>query len=412
MAKREFPKSATNILAPKFEYIPDELKTRPFWCCWKEIKKPTRIKSGQLANGSINVPSDWLTFDQSVQIYVVHSGWGIGMLLNGDGLITIDIDGCVHNGEPSPESLAVMREHGVGYVEFSPSGTGLHGYGLADLSQVKKTRFTLCGVNVEIYSHSRFMTVTGHVLWNSGITELPLLVEALQPYATEEPEDKEDKEDKEDIECHSSVSSCSSGSSVAIIQIAGRTHQIPKFAQPTGFGQRNEDLFHFARWIKGIDAKLDKQSRYDCVVQWHRLFVNVIRTKELNESVSDFENAWRNVKKPHGESLKLAISRMDNYEVPDEVAEMGSIAVKLFKLLASVADLNKPQPFFLACITAAQVLDCDVSTVSRRLNDFIHMQIIRTQENHTPRKARRFVMVADKPRVGVPPQTRTRVSRE
>jgi hypothetical protein len=58
------------------------------------------------------------------------------------------------------------------------------------------------------------------------------------------------------------------------------------------------------------------------------------------------------------------------------------------------------------------VLDCDVSTVSRRLNDFIHMKIIRTQENHTPRKARRFVMVADKPRVEVPPQTQTRVSRE
>ena len=122
MTKREFPKSASNIVTPKFEYIPDELKTRPFWCCWKEIKKPTRIKSGQLANGSLNVPSDWLTFDQSVQIYAVHSGWGIGMLLNGDGLITIDIDGCVQNDTPSPESLAVMREHGVGYVEFSPSG--------------------------------------------------------------------------------------------------------------------------------------------------------------------------------------------------------------------------------------------------------------------------------------------------
>ncbi len=121
--------------------------------------------------------------------------------------------------------------------------------------------------------------------------------------------------------------------------------------------------------------------------------------------MADFEHAWRNVKKPHGESLKLAISRMENYDVPTDVTEMGSIAVGLFKLLASVADLNKSEPFFLACGTAAKVLDCDVSTVSRRLNDFIHMEILCVQEGHTPSKARRFVMVVDKPRTGELPQT-------
>ena len=121
--------------------------------------------------------------------------------------------------------------------------------------------------------------------------------------------------------------------------------------------------------------------------------------------MADFEHAWRNVKNPHGETLKLAISRMESYEAPSNVAEMGAVAVRLFKLVASVADLNKPQPFFLACSTAAKVLDCDVSTVSRRLNDFIHMEILCVQEGHTPSKARRFVMVVDKPRTGELPQT-------
>ena len=232
------------------------------------------------------------------------------------------------------------------------------------------------------------MTVTGHVLWNTGITKLPLLVKALHAHATEE------AEDKEDIECNTSVSS---NSSVASIQINGTTFQIPNFAQPKGIGQRNEDLFHLARWIKGIDPTLNKPSRRECVVQWHHLFVNVIGTKEVAESVSDFENAWRNVKSPYGERLKLAINRMDCYEVPADVAEMGSIAVRLFQLIASVADLNKPQPFFLACSTAAKALDCDVSTVSRRLNDLTHMEVIGIQEEHTPRKARRFVMVAESP---------------
>ncbi len=402
MIKQEFPKSVSGVLVPKFEHIPHDLQARPFWCCWRGQKKPTRVRQGRLVNGATNVPSDWLSFEAAVQNFHTYGGWGVGVLLNGDGLVAIDIDGCVHDGEPSPESLAVMRDHGVGYVEFSPSGTGLHGYGFADLRGIKKTRFTLCGIKVEIYSHSRFMTVTGHVVWDSGITELPLLVRALQTYATE---DKEDIEEAEDIECHSSGSSDSSRSSVACIQIAGRTHQIPKFAQPTGFGQRNEDLFQLARWIKGIDSKLDQKGRHDCVAQWHKLFIDVIRTKELCESVADFEHAWRNVKNPHGETLKLAISRMDSYEAPSNVAEMGAVAVRLFKLVASVADLNKPQPFFLACSTAAKALDCDVSTVSRRLNDFIHMEILCVQEGHTPSKARRFVMVVDKPRTGELPQT-------
>ena len=404
MAEHGFPTRRTHILHSDFDRIPQVLRDRPYWCFWREKKIPTRLADGAVQNGSIKAPSDWQTYHEAVERYHAHKGWGIGMLLNGDGLVAIDIDGCVHDGEPSPESLAVMRDHGVGYVEFSPSGTGLHGYGFADLRRIQKTRFTLCDIKVEIYSHSRFMTVTGHVVWDSGITELPLLIRALQTYATEDKEDKEDIEEAEDIECHSSGSSDSSRSSVACIQIAGRTHQIPKFAQPTGFGQRNEDLFQLARWIKGIDSKLDQKGRHDCVAQWHKLFIDVIRTKELCESVADFEHAWRNVKNPHGETLKLAISRMDSYEAPANVADMGSVAVRLFKLVASVADLNKPQPFFLACSTAAKVLDCDVSTVSRRLNDFIHMEILCVQEEHTPSKARRFVMVVDKPRTGELPQ--------
>lgn len=392
MAKREFPKSATNILAPKFEYIPDELKTRPFWCCWKEIKKPTRIKSGQLANGSINVPSDWLTFDQSVQIYVVHSGWGIGMLLNGDGLITIDIDGCVHNGEPSPESLAVMREHGVGYVEFSPSGTGLHGYGLADLSQVKKTRFTLCGVNVEIYSHSRFMTVTGHVLWNTGITELPLLVKALHAYATE------DAEDKEDIECNSSVSS---NSSVASIKIMGTFFSLPRSVIPQGLGERNSDLFSLARFVKGIAPELSKVDRRDCVDQWHRQFLDVIATKEFAESFSDFETAWRKVKHPYGETLARAIHKMHEFEPPDVITEMGKNASKLFRLCMSLSAVHAPEPFFVSCRVAAGITSCNEATVSRRFDDFIELGLLVVVEKHTPNRARRLKLTYAKQAVCV-----------
>ncbi|MDC0112423.1 hypothetical protein OAH95_00730 [Burkholderiaceae bacterium] len=382
MGKSAFPESREAVQAPEFDLIPDVLKARALWCCWKGEKRPTRVAGGRLLTGSIHIPQHWLPFDEAAHNSHTYGGWGIGMLLNGDGLVAIDIDGCVHDGEPSPESLAVMRDHGVGYVEFSPSGTGLHGYGFADLRGIKKTRFTLCGIKVEIYSHSRFMTVTGHVVWDSGITELPLLVRALQTYASE------DKEDIEDMESHSSLSSASS---LASMMIDGESCQLPVCCIPTGYGQRNEAIFEFARFVKGKHPTADKAMRKHYVGKWFADHESRIATKDIGDSYVDFEHAWSRVKYPYGEEWSKAKSLMGGFPVPPEVAEYGQRMCKTYQLCRALESMSPDGVFFVAMKPAGEVLGCDEATVSRHLLLLIEEEVIKIQESHVPnKKARRF----------------------
>jgi hypothetical protein len=385
MTKRPFPTDLADILTPNFDRIPQALKDRPYWCFWRKKKIPTRLEDGMIKNGSINVPSDWLTYHEAVERYHVHKGWGIGMLLSGDGLVTIDIDGCLSDEEASKESLAIMREYGVGYVEVSPSGTGLHGYGLADLRGIKKTRFTLCGTKVEIYSHSRFMTVTGHVVWDSGLTELPLLVEALQTYASEE---KEGKEDIEDMESHSSLSSASS---LASMMIEGKSYQLPVGCIPTGYGQRNEAIFEFARFVKGKHPTADKAMRKQYVGAWFANNVSRIATKDIGDSYVDFEHAWSRVKFPYGEEWSKAKSLMGGFPVPPDLVEYGHRMCKVYQLCRALESLSPSGVFFVALKPAGDALECDEATVSRYLHRLIDNEVIGIEESHVPnRRARRF----------------------
>lgn len=385
MAEHGFPTRRIHILPPDFDRIPQVLKDRPYWCLWREKKIPTRLSDGVIQNGSIRAPSDWQNYHEAVERYHAHKGWGIGMLLNGDGLVAIDIDGCVHEGEPSPESLAVMREHGVGYVEFSPSGTGLHGYGFADLRAIKKTRFNLCGAAVEIYAHSRFMTVTGCVLWDSGIKDVPLLVEALQPYASEE---HEEVEELEDMESHSSLSSASS---LASVMIQGMRYQLPASCVPTGYGQRNAAIFEFARFVKGKHPNADKAMRKQYVGSWFSDHESVVATKDIGDSYVDFEHAWSRVKYPYGEEWSRAKSLMDGFSVPPQVAEYGQRICKTYQLCRALESLSPDGVFFVALKPAGEVLGCDEATVSRYLHRLIDDEVIGIEESHVPnRRARRF----------------------
>jgi primase-polymerase (primpol)-like protein len=67
--------------------------------------------------------------------------------------------------------MTLMDSLGVEYVEYSPSGHGLRGFGYAENLE--------SGVNgiygdlkVELYSNVRFMTVTGHTIEGGPIVPL------------------------------------------------------------------------------------------------------------------------------------------------------------------------------------------------------------------------------------------------
>lgn len=99
-------------------------------------------------------------------------GDGLGFVLNGDGIVCIDLDHCIDSGVLNSEAQVIVDLFPNAYVEVSPSGNGLHIWGLAELESGR--RFQWNGQAVEIYPDGRYMTMTGKVFRNGGLPELDL----------------------------------------------------------------------------------------------------------------------------------------------------------------------------------------------------------------------------------------------
>ena len=117
----------TEVLQPKFELIPNELKVVPRWV--------TSLKKVPYCSGSVNGkassanPNTWSNFDLTQTAYEEGGRDGVGFVFNGDGIVGIDLDHCVVDGQPNEGALEILKQIGCGYVEYSQSGTGLHAFG-------------------------------------------------------------------------------------------------------------------------------------------------------------------------------------------------------------------------------------------------------------------------------------------
>jgi putative DNA primase/helicase len=154
------------LLKPKFENIPQALKARPRWVCWRGVwdekkqkytKQPINSKSGQLASSTD--PATWSTFDQAAEYYLTHPSKvdGIGFVLTEDDpLVGVDVDHCVENGQISQEAAEIISDLST-YTEISPSGTGIRLFLIGKLPAEGRKRG-----NFEAYESARYLTVTGH----------------------------------------------------------------------------------------------------------------------------------------------------------------------------------------------------------------------------------------------------------
>lgn len=145
--------------------IPSELRSLPRWIRHRN-KVPLTIQGN--AASSTN-PLTWTDFTRASQSQV---GDGLGFVLNGDGIICIDLDHCF-DGKPNAAAQALIDSLPKTYIEVSPSGTGLHIWGYANLS--KGRRFDRNGLSVEVYPNGRYLTVTGRALTNAPFQHLDLV---------------------------------------------------------------------------------------------------------------------------------------------------------------------------------------------------------------------------------------------
>jgi primase-polymerase (primpol)-like protein len=146
--------------------VPDELRRLDRWIRHSE-KRPMAIGGWWC---SVTDPSHWGPFTDAV---TSTYGDGVGFVLNGDGIVCLDLDDCVVDGVLSQAARRFVDELPNTYIEFSPSNRGLHvwGYGFMDRGR----RFTVDGLKVEAYPDGRYLTMTGNAL-----TDYPLAVLDLQ----------------------------------------------------------------------------------------------------------------------------------------------------------------------------------------------------------------------------------------
>lgn len=179
------PKSKRLRLFPvdvKFEGIPLELRDFAQWVGWSveergENQKPTKVPvnaRSENENASSTNPATWSTYDEAISRLSTSPSLGLGFVLSADDpFVVIDFDHCrdPETGEIDPEVLIWIERFGS-YAETSVSGTGIHVWVKASLpSGVLGRR----APGIEVYSASRFLTVTGARLQNS-----PLTIEARQ----------------------------------------------------------------------------------------------------------------------------------------------------------------------------------------------------------------------------------------
>ena len=157
----------------RHETIPVELKRYPQWVCWRYVdrgpdRKPDKrpINPHNLHNAGVSWPNTWSNFEHTYMVYLMYRTQmapvgiaGIGFVLTADDpFVGLDLDACLDQGQLLSWAQPLI-EQVPSYTEVSPSGTGLRVLVTSPDFQQNGRRDDL-----EIYSHDRFLTLTGNHL--------------------------------------------------------------------------------------------------------------------------------------------------------------------------------------------------------------------------------------------------------
>jgi primase-polymerase (primpol)-like protein len=150
--------------------LPIDLLNRNRWVRWDRVlrngtwaKVPFTVDAGKASSTN---PATWTSYAAAA---ASTRGEGLGFVL-GDGIGCIDLDHCLIDGALNAPAAAFVGRYPDSFIEVSPSGDGLHIWGLRD--EQPGTRRVVDGLSVETYSAGRYITVTGKVFQPGAL--LPL----------------------------------------------------------------------------------------------------------------------------------------------------------------------------------------------------------------------------------------------
>ena len=162
-----------------FSAIPEEMKKHNCWVCWskdersgKTTKVPKNPKTGGMANATLS--ATWVTFSEAKDYYRCHTDDidGVGYVFTeGNGVVGIDIDHCVEDGEIISDEIHDLVDRCGSYVELSPSGTGIHMYVKGKWKETGGRKNNKIGADmaIEVYPSKRYFTVTGNAFGKAKV---------------------------------------------------------------------------------------------------------------------------------------------------------------------------------------------------------------------------------------------------
>lgn len=140
--------------------VPRSLLSQPRWV--RHYRKRPLTVEGRAA--SVTDPRSWSTFPD---VRTSRAGHGIGFVL-GDGIGCLDFDNVINDdGQLDPRVQTLLESLPATWIEVSPSGKGLHVWGL--LPERAGKVIYRGGVRIERYSAGRYITVTGRRWENSPL---------------------------------------------------------------------------------------------------------------------------------------------------------------------------------------------------------------------------------------------------
>jgi hypothetical protein len=380
--------TSTKFLQPKFDSFPPELTKLSRWVGFDMSKRPL-CPSNPSSLASINEPSHWASFNETKTVIGINNCVGLGIVLNGDGLVGFDFDGSVKDGIPDDSVLDLLQWHQVQYIEFSPSGRGIRAFGYADQKKFSDWPFrgrrgTVQNLAVEIYADQRFLTVTGHVIRNEGVSlihELPQLLGKIHPSHLQKTTD----EHKGNLQYSSVYHQSSSVGDDAIADL------IPVSCIPNGHGQRHYCLFRLARYLRGLFPNTPKTELRNIVQYWHQISLPNIRTKEFAISWHEFFTAWEKIKHPYGATLNVLLDGADE-DISCLVSKFGygGVMQKLLQTCMKLQRHSDGKEFFLSARKAGELVGLHFTDASRLLQVLVADEVLILVKKGKGLKASRY----------------------
>lgn len=140
--------------AAKNNPIPRAMLERDRWVRRSASKVPLTITGDPASSTN---PSTWASYTDASRSTV---GVGLGYVL-GDGIGCIDLDHVIRGGALEASADEIVARYPKSYIEISPSGDGLHIWGI--IAEGPGTKRVEGGISIERYSTGRYITITHHV---------------------------------------------------------------------------------------------------------------------------------------------------------------------------------------------------------------------------------------------------------